>query len=279
MRQISGKDVFSDETESPAALINKDKTFVTGSTDNIEDKTYEQCADELKNLSAKDSDILSYLFFPDKTLKFLENGKHASREAINGNSSILQDQELRFPDMLDLKKAAKFEDIDLKKLREIANLVETSNIDEISLEIDGVKISINKKSGSQKSADKHGPSDAAAVAPLQSKAAADSKDTVPGELSGSPAESGRNTGSGAIAENLLKVKAPIVGTFYRSPSPSAPPFVNAGDKVKKGDTLCIIEAMKLMNKINSEYDGEIVEILVQNEEAVEYDQTIITIKP
>ncbi len=275
----SGKDVFSDETESPAALINKDKTFVTGSTDNIEDKTYEQCADELKNLSEKDSDILSYLFFPDKTLKLLENGKHASRKAINGNSSILQEQELRFPDILDLKKAAKFEDIDLKKLREIANLIETSNIDEISLEIDGVKISINKKSGNQKSADKHGPSDAAAVAPLHSKAAADSKDGVPGELTGSPAEIGRNTGSGAIVENLLKVKAPIVGTFYRSPSPSAPPFVSAGDKVRKGDTLCIIEAMKLMNKINSEYDGEIVEILVQNEEAVEYDQAIIIIKP
>ncbi len=275
----SGKDVFSDETESPAALINKDKTFVTGGIDNIEDKTYEQCADELKNLSVKESDILSYLFFPDKTLKFLENGKHASRKVINGSSNILQGQELRFPDMLDLKKAAKFEDIDLKKLREISNLVETSNIDEISLEIDGVKISINKKSGNQKPADKHGPSDAAAAASAQSKATADSKNGVPGELTGIPAESGRNTGPEAIAENLLKVKAPIVGTFYRSPSPAAPPFVRAGDKVKKGDTLCIIEAMKLMNKINSEYDGEIAEILVQNEEAVEYDQTIIIIKP
>ena len=276
---VSGQEVFSDEAESSTSSIIKDKAFGAGSTDNIEDKTYGQCADELKNLSIKDSDILSYLFFPDKTLKLLERGKHASREAGNDSSGMSQGQEFRFPDMLDLKKAAKFEDIDLKKLREIANLVETSNIDEISLEIDGVKIAINKKSGSQKSADKHIPSDAAAAASIQPKASADTKSAVSGELSGSTAESGRNSGPGATAENLLKVKAPIVGTFYRSPSPTAPPFVNAGDKVKKGDTLCIIEAMKLMNKINSEYDGEIAEILVQNEEAVEYDQVIILINP
>ncbi len=98
-------------------------------------------------------------------------------------------------------------------------------------------------------------------------------------MPGIPVDGGWTAGLEATSGNLLKVKAPIVGTFYRSPSPSAPPFVNAGDKVKKGDTLCIIEAMKLMNKINSEFDGEIAEILVQNEEAIEYDQTIITIKP
>jgi oxaloacetate decarboxylase alpha subunit len=275
---ISDKEVFNDKTESSAALRSKDKIPGAVSNDNIEDKTYEQCADELKNLSTKDSEILSYLFFPDKTLKFLENSRHASREVTEGSPGKLSGRELRFPDMLDLKKAAKFEDIDLKKLREIANLVETSNIDEISLEIDGVKISINKKSG-QKSADKHGHPDAAAAAMEQTKAAAGSKGDASGAISGNTAEAGHSAGSGTTAENLIKVKAPIVGTFYRSPSPTAPPFVNAGDKVKKGDTLCIIEAMKLMNKINSEYDGEIAEILIQNEEAVEYDQVIITIKP
>jgi oxaloacetate decarboxylase alpha subunit len=258
---VSGKEAFSADTEEPEA---------PGS----EDKTYTQCADELKNLSTKENDILSYLFFPDKTLQFIENSKYGPREIINGNSVKLPGQELSFPYMLDLKKAAKFEDIDLKKLREIANLVETSNIDEISLEIDGVKISINKKS-----ADKHVHSDAAAATSHQLKAATGSRGSVSDTISGSPAEGGRTAGSGTTVENLLKVKAPIVGTFYRSPNPTAPPFVKAGDKVKKGDTLCVIEAMKLMNKINSEYDGEIVEILIQNEEAVEYDQTIITIKP
>jgi acetyl-CoA carboxylase biotin carboxyl carrier protein len=106
-----------------------------------------------------------------------------------------------------------------------------------------------------------------------------SKGDLSGSVSGSPSADNQKADYDAAGENLLKVKAPIVGTFYRSSSPGVAPFVKAGDKVKKGDTLFIIEAMKLMNKINSEYDGEIVEILVQNEEAVEYDQTIITIKP
>ena len=76
----------------------------------------------------------------------------------------------------------------------------------------------------------------------------------------------------------MEVKSPIVGTFYSAPSPGAAPFINIGDKIKTGDTLCIIEAMKLMNKINSEVNGEIAEILVKNEDAVEYDQVIIRIK-
>lgn len=74
------------------------------------------------------------------------------------------------------------------------------------------------------------------------------------------------------------IHSPIVGTFYNAPSPEAKPFVSVGDKVKKGDTLCIIEAMKLMNEIESEIDGEVVEILVKNEEMVEYNQPLFRIK-
>lgn len=266
-------DVDKNLKEKVFAPDSADK--ISGSSDNIEDRTYEQCADELKNLSTKDSDILSYLFFPEKTLKFLESSKYPSQEAANGKSAKFSDNELKFTDMLDSKQAAKFEDIDLKKIREITNLVETSNIDEIKLEIDGVKISINKKSG-HKATERSGHADAVFA---QTKAGTDSKDNLSGAVSGSSAADNQKADYDAASENLLKVRAPIVGTFYRSPSPGTPPFVNTGDKVKKGDTLCIIEAMKLMNKINSEYDGEVAEILARNEEAVEYDQTIITIKP
>lgn len=79
-------------------------------------------------------------------------------------------------------------------------------------------------------------------------------------------------------ENLEVVVSPIVGTFYASAGPEEKSFVNKGDKVKKGDTLCIIEAMKLMNEINAEIDGEIVEILVNNEDMVEYGQPIMKIR-
>ncbi|HHU74719.1 MAG TPA: acetyl-CoA carboxylase biotin carboxyl carrier protein [Clostridiales bacterium] len=74
------------------------------------------------------------------------------------------------------------------------------------------------------------------------------------------------------------VVSPMVGTFYAAPGPEKPPFVKVGDKVKKGQTLCIIEAMKLMNEIESEYDGEVLEILTKNEEMVEYGQPLFVIK-
>lgn len=79
-------------------------------------------------------------------------------------------------------------------------------------------------------------------------------------------------------ENLKVVTSPMVGTFYQSSSPKEKPFVKVGDKVKKGDTLCIIEAMKLMNEIESEFDGEIAEICVQNEEIVEFGKPLFKIK-
>lgn len=76
----------------------------------------------------------------------------------------------------------------------------------------------------------------------------------------------------------ITIKSPMVGTFYRASSPDQPPFVQVGSKVKKGDIICIIEAMKLMNEVEAEQDGEIIEILVENEEMVEFDQPIFRIK-
>lgn len=80
----------------------------------------------------------------------------------------------------------------------------------------------------------------------------------------------------AIEGNVMK--SPIVGTYYASASPDKPPFVTVGQKVKKGDVICIIESMKLMNEIQSDFDGEIAEILVSNAEGVEFNQPIMIIK-
>ncbi len=79
--------------------------------------------------------------------------------------------------------------------------------------------------------------------------------------------------------DLIESRSPIVGTFYHASSPDSPPFVAVNDIVKKGDVLCIIEAMKLMNEIEAEVSGTIVEILVENGQAVEYDQPLFRIKP
>lgn len=81
-----------------------------------------------------------------------------------------------------------------------------------------------------------------------------------------------------IHENAEAVKSPIVGTFYDSPFPEADPYVRVGDRVKEGDVLCIVEAMKIMNEIKSQFDGEVAEILLENEDIVEYNQPIMIIR-
>lgn len=81
-----------------------------------------------------------------------------------------------------------------------------------------------------------------------------------------------------VGENLKEVKAPLIGTFYESPDPDSPAFVSVGDHIEKGDTLCIVEAMKLMNEIKSEFTGKVVEIKATNESMVEYGQTLFVIE-
>lgn len=83
----------------------------------------------------------------------------------------------------------------------------------------------------------------------------------------------------AVRSNLIEVRSPMVGTFYRAPSPEAPPYVQVGDQVKPGQVLCIIEAMKLMNEIECEHAGRIVEIAVENAQPVEFNQLLFRIEP
>ncbi|MEO0122840.1 MAG: acetyl-CoA carboxylase biotin carboxyl carrier protein [candidate division WOR-3 bacterium] len=80
-------------------------------------------------------------------------------------------------------------------------------------------------------------------------------------------------------KNLVAIRSPIVGTFYRAPAPDAPPYVEVGDIVKPGQVVCIVEAMKLMNEIESDVAGKIVQILVKNEEPVEYNQELFLVEP
>ena len=83
----------------------------------------------------------------------------------------------------------------------------------------------------------------------------------------------------ASQDNLVEFKSPMIGTFYRASSPELPPFAKVGDVVQKGDVLCIIEAMKLFNEIESEIDGKIVKVMVENAQPVEYDQVLFLIDP
>lgn len=140
-----------------------------------------------------------------------------------------------------------------------------AKIDEINIEFpDGLKISMKKNETIVKEVQKD---------------LSQSVQNMPNiNINTSTCEEAKNVQNGNKEEKFNLVKSPMVGTFYSKPSPKAECFVKVGDKVKKGDILCIVEAMKLMNEIESEFDGEVVEVLVKDEEMVEYGQVLIKIK-
>ncbi|MGI5085539.1 acetyl-CoA carboxylase biotin carboxyl carrier protein [Treponema putidum] len=109
-------------------------------------------------------------------------------------------------------------------------------------------------------------------------AGATGQGAAPQTPANSSAEEPAKASPAVSSANLLEVKSPIVGTFYRAPSPDSPPYVEKGSTVKKGQPLCVLEAMKMMNTLECEYDGVIEEILVSNGDLVEFDQVLFKIK-
>jgi acetyl-CoA carboxylase biotin carboxyl carrier protein len=160
--------------------------------------------------------------------------------------------------------------VDLSELKQILRILDEQEITEFELEQDGVKLRICRAAGSTAPAtvSLHPSSaDGEALAPTPRAA--------PSAASEKPAAESAGDGDGAGAH----LPSPIVGTFYRSPDPNSPPFVNIGDRVQVGQVLCIIEAMKLMNEIEAEMAGEIVKIHPENGQAVQYGDSLFTIRP
>ena len=151
--------------------------------------------------------------------------------------------------------------MEYKDIKEIVKDMGESKIDELKIEFpDGTKISMKKND--QKVVYKAEPEVHEVVIPQTSTVS-----TIVNANS-----------ENKVEENYKEIKAPMVGTFYSKSSPTAKPFASVGDKVKKGDVVCIIEAMKLMNEIESEFDGEIVEICKKDEDMCEYGECLFKIK-
>jgi acetyl-CoA carboxylase biotin carboxyl carrier protein len=162
--------------------------------------------------------------------------------------------------------------MNIKEIKALIKAVEQSNIDEIEIFEDGKKIRISKNIPGQIQTI---PVHTNAAVSAQVAPAAPVPTNAP--QAAQPTQPAAET-KPAAGKNIVEVKAPMVGTFYRAPAPDAPPYVEVGDEVKVGQTLCIIEAMKLMNEIESEYNGKIVDILVENAEPVEFDQVLFLIE-
>ncbi len=154
-----------------------------------------------------------------------------------------------------------------QEIKRLVKIVEESNIDTLEISRWGRTIKITKNTmGPNSMTNSHStqtyspPAAAPSQVPVEPKTQ-EAKPETPASVVGD------------------EIKSPMVGTFYLSPAPDADPYVEVGSAVKKGQVLCIIEAMKLMNEIESEHDGKIVEILVQNAQPVEYNQPLFRIEP
>ncbi len=157
--------------------------------------------------------------------------------------------------------------MDLKQIKAIIDLIADSDVNEVSIEEGDFKIKV-KKQGEVQSVTYTQPAPSAQPAPAPAPAAASAPatpETTSGE-SATPASDGDT------------VKSPIVGTFYVAPSPGADPFIKVGDRVEKGQTLCIVEAMKIMNEIEAEFSGTVQEVLVEDGQPVEFDQPLFVIQ-
>jgi acetyl-CoA carboxylase biotin carboxyl carrier protein len=151
-----------------------------------------------------------------------------------------------------------------RDLKELMQYLENSSFVEFEIEREGLKLKLRRRSAAEANGQ-------GAPEPVRSAAAAPAPHPV-ATPAAAPAPA-------AAADDAHLVKSPIVGTFYRAAAPDAKPFVSPGDRVSKGQILCIVEAMKLMNEIESDCDGEILEALVANGQPVEYGEPLFRIRP
>jgi acetyl-CoA carboxylase biotin carboxyl carrier protein len=158
--------------------------------------------------------------------------------------------------------------INVEQLKQILDLVREHDLSELEIEQEGLRVKVRKDAAGLVL---HPVGSAAA--PTAARPAGPAAPAVPAATSPAPPP-----GDAESDIELAVVKSPIVGTFYRSPEPGAPSFVEIGTSVKKGQVLCIIEAMKLMNEIDSEYDGEIVNIYVESGQPVQYGERLFAIR-
>jgi acetyl-CoA carboxylase biotin carboxyl carrier protein len=163
--------------------------------------------------------------------------------------------------------------MDLNHLRELLDLVREHELSEFEIEHEGLRLKVRKNGTGGHAVH----AEAAAALPVALPPAAATTGVAPAPAASGPAAVAADAAADAEIE-LAVVKSPIVGTFYRSPEPGAASFVDVGAPVKKGQVLCIIEAMKLMNEIDSEYDGEIVNIYVENGQPVQYGERLFAIR-
>lgn len=211
--------------------------------------TYDEVAEEIGDLAQSEEDVLMYALFPNEARNYLS--KHRATEKVE---FLLENE----------SNQTKEDDyVDISQIRELAKVVEDSGVGEITVEEDGMRISIRMPGAA--------PAASAAAAPVAAAAPAAQPAAAPAAAPAAEEDS--------RPANWVKVSAPMVGTFYAAPAPGEPAFVKVGDEVAAGETLCIVEAMKLMNEIGAPQMGIVREICVEDAAPVEYGTALFYIEP
>ncbi len=208
------------------------------------DETFESARAEIGELAHSDEDVLSYALFPQTARAYLERHRIGPQNDVFGT---------QVPDYLATDMHAAMSDAGADRVKDIIAMVEASDLQELILEEGDVRITVRKASGETPDGGRSSEREATSSSPAAPMAA---------------------EGNG-----YHLVRSPMVGTFYRASSPALEPFVAVGDPVAAGQTLCILEAMKLMNELGSDVDGVVREVLADNGDAVEYGQPLFAIEP
>ncbi|WP_165247632.1 acetyl-CoA carboxylase biotin carboxyl carrier protein [Adlercreutzia sp. ZJ141] len=207
--------------------------------------TYNEVAEEIGDLAKSEEDVLMYALFPNEARTYLS--KHRAHEKVD---FLMQEE----------SSGTKEDDyVDINQIRELVKVAEESGVGEIVVEEEGMRISIRAKGEN-------------AAVPVAVAAPAAAPVAAPAAAAPAPAANERPA-------NWHAVTAPMVGTFYVAPAPGEPPFVKAGDEVSAGQTLCIVEAMKLMNEIEAEEMGTVREVCLEDGAPVEYGTVLFYVEP
>ncbi|WP_258359217.1 acetyl-CoA carboxylase biotin carboxyl carrier protein [Moorella sulfitireducens (nom. illeg.)] len=227
-------------------MIIGDEEPIQGRPADVLPPRLEEARQEIGELARNEEDVISYVLFPQVARKFFEDRRDGR---LRPGRRTVKSQTGEKAETGGIKK------VDLKDITQLIKVLEETGITELNLESEGVKIVIRRGS------DREG------YTGMFSASRADKAEEVctPGDTP-------------QADQDIIEVRAPMVGTFYRAPAPDAPPFVEVGTRVKPGQTLCIIEAMKLMNELAAETAGQVVAILAENGQPVEYGQVLFQIK-
>lgn len=275
LRGMYGKPPGPINPELLRRILGKEEAF-TGRPADLLTETVDQYREEIGPLARSEEDVLSYALFPNAARAYFERRHRGLEKDVFHTDATPEESAAGRPTAAD-------------RVRELVQLVESANVDEITIEEGGTKITV-RKSAARPFAELGPLAQSPAVHMMGATpfmhAASVPAGSVPimtspaGAAVAVPSAEGSSAiGGGAPdSDGLYRVLAPMVGTFYVAPSPGAPPFVSVGQRVREGDVLCILEAMKLMNEVTSEVSGIVRAVLAEDGSPVEYGQPLFAIE-